>query len=428
MDDVREHALANGLAVLTREVHTAPIATFFIWYRVGARDEPQGMSGASHWVEHMMFKRTQRLAPGDIGRMVEGVGGTFNAFTYEDATAYHETLPAEHLDLALEIESDRMLNAVFDPDDVEAERTVIISEREGHEASPMFRLMEAVESTAFKVHPYGHGVIGCKADLRSMTRDDLFGHYQRHYGPGNAVIVAVGDFDTDDLLGRIEQHFGGFPASGPSPSLAEREPAQDEARRVEVHHPGPFPVLMLCHHTPQRTHADCAPLLVLNALLSGPPSGPFGGGGTLRTSRLYQRFVASGMAASVGSDVGVNIDPSLHRVVAILHPGGAPEPVEAAVLDEIQRLHDEAPSQEELDRVVRQTYAKRAISLESVTAQAVQLGMLEMAASWRLAQTLTDDLRQVTPADVQRVARTYLRESSRVTGWFLPAAANGAAA
>ena len=138
MDDVREHALANGLAVLTREVHTAPIATFFIWYRVGARDEAQGMSGASHWVEHMMFKRTQRLAPGDIGRMVEGVGGTFNAFTYEDATAYHETLPAEHLDLALEIESDRMLNAVFDPDDVEAERTVIISEREGHEASPMF--------------------------------------------------------------------------------------------------------------------------------------------------------------------------------------------------------------------------------------------------------------------------------------------------
>lgn len=428
MDDVREHALANGLAVLTREVHTAPIATFFIWYRVGARDEPEGMSGASHWVEHMMFKRTQRLAPGDIGRMVEGVGGTFNAFTYEDATAYHETLPAEHLDLALEIESDRMLNAVFDPDDVEAERTVIISEREGHEASPMFRLMEAVESTAFKVHPYGHGVIGSKADLRSMTRDDLFGHYQRHYGPGNAVIVAVGDFDTDDLLGRIDEHFGGFPGASPLPSPAEREPAQDAERRVEVHHPGPFPVLMLCHHTPERAHEDCAPLLVLNALLSGPPSGPFGGGGTLRTSRLYQRFVASGIAASVGADVGVNIDPSLHRVVVILHPGGEPAPIEEAVLDEIQRLHDEAPSQAELDRVIRQTYAKRAIALESVTAQAVQLGMLEMASNWRLAQTLTDDLRQVTPADVQRVARTYLREASRVTGWFLPAAANGAAA
>jgi zinc protease len=428
MDDVREHTLANGLAVLTREVHTAPIAAFFVWYRVGARDEPHGMSGASHWVEHMMFKRTQRLAPGDIGRMVEGVGGTFNAFTYEDATAYHETLPAEHLDLAMEIESDRMLNAVFDPEDVEAERTVIISEREGHEASPMFRLMEAVEAEAFRVHPYAHGVIGSKADLRSMTRDDLFGHYQQHYGPSNAVISAIGDFATDDLLNRIDDHFGGLPASSPPASPAEREPPQAEARRVEVHHPGPFPVLMLCHHIPERAHADCAPLLVLNSLLSGPPSGPFGGGGTLRTSRLYQRFIASGIAASVGADVGVNIDPSLHRILVVLHPGGAPESIERAVEEEIQRLHDEAPSEAELDRVVRQTRAKRAITLESVTAQAVQLGMLEIAASWRLAQTLTDDLRRVTPADVQRVARTYLREPARVTGWFLPAAANGAAA
>ena len=167
---------------------------------------------------------------------------------------------------------------------------------------------------------------------------------------------------------------------------------------------------------------------MLNSLLSGPPSGPFGGGGTLRTSRLYQRFIASGMAASVGADVGVNIDPSLHRILVVLHPGGAPESIERAVEEEIQRLHDEAPSEGELDRVIRQTRAKRAITLESVTAQAVQLGMLEMAASWRLAQTLTDDLRRVTPADVQRVARTYLREPARVTGWFLPAAANGAAA
>ena len=261
-----------------------------------------------------------------------------------------------------------------------------------------------------------------------MTRDDLFGHYRRYYGPSNAVIVAVGDFLTDDLLNRIESHFGDKPAGRPASSLAGREPPQKEARRVEVRHPGPFPVLMLCHHTPERTHADCAPLLVLNALLSGPPSGPFGGGGTLRTSRLYQRFVASGVAASAGADVGVNIDPSLHRVVVILHPGGEPEPIEEAVLDEIQRLHDEAPSQEELDRVVRQTRAKRAIALESVTAQAVQLGMLEMAASWRLTQTLTDDLQRVTPADVQRVAQTYLCEPARVTGWFLPAAANGSAA
>jgi len=169
-----------------------------------------------------------------------------------------------------------------------------------------------------------------------MMRDDLFGHYQQHYGPSNAVIVAVGNFATDDLLRRIEGHFGDKPACSSPASLAEREPPQAEARRVALHHPGPFPVLMLGHHVPERAHADCAALLVLNALLSGPPSGPFGGGGTLRTSRLYQRFVASGIAASVGADVGVNIDPSLPRILVVLHPGGAPEPIQQSVLDELQ--------------------------------------------------------------------------------------------
>ncbi len=428
VDDVREHGLANGLAVLTREVRTAPIVTFFVWYRVGARNEPAGMSGASHWVEHMMFKRTERLAPGDIGRMVEGVGGTFNAFTYEDATAYHETLPVEHVDLALAIESDRMANAVFDPGDVESERTVIISEREGNEASPMFLLMEALEAEAFRVHPYGHGVIGSKADLRAMSRDDLFEHYRRYYGPNNAVVVMVGDIAADDALARVERSFGGLPAIEPPPPMAVREPRQRAARRVEVRHPGPFPMLALCHHVPERAHADYAALLVLNALLSGPPSGPFGGGGTLHTSRLYRRFVASGLAAAVHADVGSNIDPALHRILVVLKPGGAPDPVEAAVLDEVRRLHDEAPGEDELARVIRQTRAKRAIALESVTAQAVQLGMLEMCAGWRRALTLADDMQRVTPADVQRAARTYLCEPQRVTGWFLPAAGPGAAA
>lgn len=425
MDDVREHSLDNGLAVVTRELHTAPIAAFFVWYRVGARNELAGLSGASHWVEHMMFKRTERLAPGDVGRIIEGVGGTFNAFTYEDATAYHATLPAEHLELAIDIESDRMVNAVFAPDDVESERSVIISEREGNEASPLFLLMEAIEAAAFTTHPYGHGVIGSKADLRSMSRDDLYGHYQRYYGPNNAVVVAVGDFDTEHLYKHVNQHFGKLePVVLPAP-LSVQEPAQEASRRVEVHHPGPFPILMMCHHIPERDHPDHAALLMLNSLLSGPPSGPFGGGSTLRTSRLYQRFVASGLVASASADTGSNIDPTLHRVLIVLKPDGSPKAIEAAVEDEIQKLHDEPPQAEELARVVRQTRAKRAIMLESVTAQALQLGMLEMVGRWRLAATLTDELAAVTPAEVQRVARTYLRPSSRVTGWFLPDNGNG---
>ena len=425
MNAVTEHTLANGLKVVAREARTVPLVSLFVWYRVGARNEPEGLSGASHWVEHMLFKRTGKLEPGDVGRLVTGVGGTWNGFTTEDTTAYFETVPADHIDIPLDIESDRMVNAVFDPDDVASERTVIISEREGSEASPMFLLSEAVEEEAFRIHPYGHGVIGSKADLNSMTRDDLHGYYRRHYGPNNAVIVAVGDFQTDAMVDRIDAAFGAIDPVDVPPPLDVREPPQQAERRVEVRHPGPFPILNLSHRVPEAVHDDFFPLFVLDALLSGPKSGPFGGGATVRTSRLYQRFVASGMAASAASDLGVNIDPSLHRILVILKPGGDPEPIEAAVLEEVQRLIDEPPSDDELARVIRQARARQAISLESVTAQAIWLGFLEMTGSWRTSRTFVERVSAVRPADVQRVAATYFGPDNRVTGWFVPASDDG---
>ena len=420
MNDVAEHTLPNGLKIVTRESHAVPLVSFFLWYRVGARNEPDGMSGASHWVEHMLFKRTEKLNPGDIGRLVTGVGGTWNGFTTEDTTAYFETVPADEVHLPLEIESDRMANAVFDPDDVASERTVIISEREGHESEPMFLLTEAIEAEAFRVHPYGHGVIGSKADLNSMTRDDLYDYYRRFYAPNNALAVAVGDFETAAMVERIEQSFGAIPTVDLPPPPDAREPAQIEERRVDVQHPGPFPTVIVCHHVPELAHADAFPLMVLDALLSGPKSGGFGGGGVVRTSRLYRRFVASGLAASAGSDLGLNIDPTLHRIVVMLKPGGDPDSIERAVLEEIDKLVDRPPEPDEVARSIRQARAKQAIALESVTSQALWLGLLDMAASWRLALEFTDRLSAVTPDDVQRVARRYLTTTNRVTGRFIP--------
>ena len=424
---VTEHTFANGLKLLTRESHTVPLVSFFVWYRVGARNEPGGMSGASHWVEHMLFKRTRKLQPGDIGRLITGVGGTWNGFTTEDSMAYFETVPSDHLQLALDIESDRMANAVFDPDDVASERTVIISERERNEASPMFLLNEAIEAEAFKVHPYGHGVIGSKADLERMTRDELHNHYRRHYGPNNTVIVAVGDFETAELLARVEQAFDDNPPADLPAPLSVREPPQTEERRVEVRRPGPFPILFVCHHVPPLGHEDCFPLLVLDAVLSGPKTGPFGGGSIIRSARLYQRFVASGLAASAGSDLGLNIDPTLHRILVVLKPGSEREPIEAAVDEEIQRLCEARPSDEEVARAVRQARARQSIALESVTARALWLGFLEMASGWRDAISFTERLSAVAPSDVQRVARTYLQRANRVTGWFVPDGKDGAA-
>ncbi|HEY8476151.1 MAG TPA: pitrilysin family protein, partial [Chloroflexota bacterium] len=199
---VRTTRLGNGLLAVVREVRGAPVASFWVFYRVGSRNEVPGITGVSHWVEHMLFKGTPTWPKGSIFRSISKVGGTLNAFTWLDWTAYFATVPSEHLDLPMRVEADRMVNATFDPAEVESERTVIIAEREGHENRPTYHLMEELRAAAFRAHPYGHSVIGWKTDLRSMTRDDLYGHYQRYYTPNNAIAIAVGDVDADATLRR----------------------------------------------------------------------------------------------------------------------------------------------------------------------------------------------------------------------------------
>src|SRR5579859_3586208 len=175
--------LPNGLTVLTREMHSAPVVSFWIWYRVGTRNEHLGITGVSHWVEHMLFKGTPTFPAGAIHNVVAENGGTLNGFTSDDFTTYFETLPSDRWELALQIEADRIVNASFKPEEVASERTVIISEREGHENDAAFKLNEEVQSAAYKIHPYGVDIIGWKCDLQSMTRDDLYNHYRTFYAP-----------------------------------------------------------------------------------------------------------------------------------------------------------------------------------------------------------------------------------------------------
>jgi zinc protease len=203
--------LNNGLGVILREDHSAPIVSVWTWYRVGSRNERPGKTGLSHWVEHMQFKGTASIEKGQIFRDVSRIGGTLNALTSHDWTAYFETVPSHQLALPLRIESDRMVGSLFAPDEVESERTVILSERQGAENNPGYALYEEVAGAALHAHPYRHMVIGYESDLRTISRDDLFTHYRRFYHPGNAFIVAVGDFDGSDLLERLERAFAAIP-------------------------------------------------------------------------------------------------------------------------------------------------------------------------------------------------------------------------
>jgi zinc protease len=427
---VQVHALDNGLAIITREVHDAPIATFWTWYRVGARNEVAGRTGISHWVEHMMFKGTPTLGKGEIFRSVSKNGGTLNGFTWLDYTTYFETLPSDRLDLALRIEADRMTGSLFDPEEVASERTVIISEREGDENYPTFHLDEEVNAAAFKVHPYGQGVIGWKCDLEAMTRDDLYAWYRTYYTPNNAVVVAVGDFETGALVQQIAERFGRIPAGAPVPAVRSCEPPQEGERRVSVQRPGPVRYFMAAYHTPDAKSPDVYPLFVLDAVLSGAkPLGLSAGRDTTmgRSSRLYRALVDTARCTSAGSSFGLTHDPYLFNLSATLRPNVELAEVERTVFDEVDRVCRDGVRPEEVDKAIKQVRAQFIYASEGVTNQAYWLGDLEMINRYTVLDEFIDRISAVTPDDVRRVAQTYLAPTNRTVGWFEPTAANGAA-
>ena len=413
----------NGLTVLTREIHHSPVATFWVWYRVGSRNEGPGITGISHWVEHMLFKGTPTLGKGQIFREISKNGGTLNGFTWIDFTAYFETLPSDRLDLAIGIESDRMVNSIFDPEEFESERTVIISEREGSENHPTFHLDEEVNAAAFKVHPYGNGVIGWKCDLQSMTRDELYNHYKTYYAPNNAIVVAAGDFDTNQLLGRIEESFGSIPAGPPIRPVRSVEPPPHGERRVEVRRPGANPYLEVAYHAPAASNPDLYPMIVLDAILSGAkPMGLFGGRDTAmgRSARLYRRLVDSELASGASSGFGLTLDPYLFSISAVLRAGVDLQTVEDAVDEEIDEVLQDGVSEPEVAIAKKQVRAQLAYASEGVTNQGYWLGSLETVDSHKTFDSLLDRVEEVQAEDVHRVAQSYLTRDKRTVGWFIP--------
>ena len=414
--------LSNGLTVLLKEIHTAPLISSWVWYRVGSRDEVPPLTGISHLVEHMQFKGTPNYPASLMERAVARDGGMWNAFTFLDWTTFFETMPADKIDLALRLEADRMLNSVFDEKEFLSERTVVISEREGNENEPMFLLNEAMQQAAFRVHSYHHEVIGDLADLKTMTRDDLYKHYKTYYVPNNAVVGLAGDFDTKEMLTRIRELFDPIPSGTTPPRLARPEPESRGETRVTVEGPGETVYLETAYHIPAASHPDFIPLSVLDSLMAGPSNlNMFGGGGiSNKTSRLYRALVDKQFAVGLSAGSNTTADPFLYSISLTVHPKRKAEETLAALDAEIERVQDELVSKQEIARAIKQARANFAYGTDNITNQAFWLGHAEMFASYDWFETYLEKLEKVTPKDVQRVARQYFRPQSRVVGTYVP--------
>lgn len=413
--------LDNGLTVVIHPIHHAPVASLWMWFRIGSRNEIPGITGISHWIEHMMFKGSPRFPMGAMDRLLSREGGYNNAMTWLDWTVYYQTLPAHRIDLALDIEVDRMVDALFDPQEVEAERAVIISERQGNENRPTFRLDEALQSAAFRVHPYHHEVIGDLCDLKTMTRDDLYTFYRRYYAPNNAIVVVSGDVEAAGVLDMVTGLFGPLPSAPPPAEITREEPEQEGERRVIVEGEGTTAYVALTFHAPRAADPDFFPCLALDAVLSGVRSlSPFGGGGSNKSSRLYKALVETELAATASGDLPQTLDPFLYAISATVRAGRTPQEVEDAIWAELQRIVREPISQEEMDKAIKQARAQFAYSSESVTSQGFWLGFSELLGDQDWHPRFVDRLTSVTIEDIKRVATQYLTRRNLTVGWYVP--------
>lgn len=411
---IEEYRLtANGLQVLLLPQAAAPVVTFMVTYRVGSRNERAGLTGATHLLEHLMFKGTERFNR-DLGTSVfhtlQRVGAQVNATTWYDRTNYYELLPSEHLGLAVEIEADRMRGARVRDEDLASERTVVLNELDRGENDPTRKLLHAVYATAFFAHPYGHPTIGWRSDVERVTAAGLRHFYDTYYWPDNATASVIGDFDRAEALDLIAQHFGAIPpAPAPFTHDVTEEPPQLGERRVTIRQAGQLGAVLLGFKAPPGLTADADVLDVLSVAL-----------GQGKSSRLYRRLTDRGLTTSVFAYGPRLRDPGLFVVYGALAPDVKPEAVEEALWEVLDAVAEDGLTEAELRRARSQTVAQEAFGRDGPFAIASQLNEAVAVGDWTLYTTLLDRIERVTPEAVRDVARRVFVRDAVTVGLFDP--------
>jgi zinc protease len=409
-EDVRRTVLDNGLVVLTKELHTSPIVTSMIWYRVGSRNEELGQTGKSHFLEHMLFKGTNRFKKGQIDLLTLKNGGSNNAFTSQDFTAYYFNFASDRWNIALEIEADRMVNCNFDPEEFEAEKKVVIEELKGGLDSPWGLLMQEVNAAAYKVHPYRNPIIGWLSDVERATAEEQQAYYQRNYLPNNAILSIAGDFDTDQVLEEVVKQFGGIPAGRRSELVSINEPEQKGEKRILVRWRSRVPRIAIAYHAPAIATPDSYALQLLGIILTEGKS-----------SRLYQRLVERDQTVTfVSADYGESKDPTLFHIRAEGRGKHSAEEIEASIYDELRRIISDGITDAELERAKHQIQAHFVLSRERTADQAMLFGQIESLCGLSYIDTYIRRITAITPVEVSAVCASVLGADNRTVGYLVP--------
>ena len=423
VEEVRHRG--NGLTVLLLPEAAAPVVAFQVTYRVGSRNEGAGLTGATHLLEHLMFKGSERFNR-DLGTSVfqtlQAVGGQINATTWYDRTNYYALLPSEHLERAVEIEADRMRGARVRDQDLASERTVVLNELDRGENEPIRKLLHAVYATAFQAHPYGHPVIGWRSDVETVTADGLRHFYDTYYWPRNATVTVAGAFDRDTALALVDRHFGAIP-SGPDadPDAPEplvhrppdqavtREPEQRGERRVVVRQSGELGTVLLAYKAPDGLDPAADALDVLSQVLSAGKSG-----------RLFRALTDPGLATSSAAYYPRLRDPGLFIAYATLAPDVPHETAEAALKAALQAIADDGVTEAELARARRQVVADEAFGRDGPFSVVAQINEAVALGDWTLFSAYRGRIEAVTAADVQAAARLVVDDDRLTVGWYDP--------
>jgi zinc protease len=408
MDQIVSHTLPNGMKLVVWPDRDIPNVAMYTWYRVGSRNERPGITGISHFFEHMMFNGTKTRAPGEFDRVMEANGGANNAYTSSDVTVYQNWFPSSATDLIFDLEADRMRSLDFAPEKVTSERGVVFSERRSSIDNDNFgTLIEQMQATAYVAHPYQIPTIGWPSDIEGWTIADLQQYYQQYYAPNNAVVFIVGDVEPEAVFKLAEQHLATLPAQPAPPAVTTKEPPQLGERRIRIERDAQTPLIAMAWHTAAAADREARVMEVLLAILGDGDS-----------SRLYQRLVAGEQAAvDVGTQFDAGFDPGLAWVYAVVPPGGDVARTERLIDEELARLAQEGPTPTEISKARNQALAGFWQGLTTINGKAQALGEFEVFhGDYRKLFDAPTVYESITADEVKQAAATVLRRENRTVG------------